>query len=71
MGEPPGQPKLLSRQSQTPGWRVGREAPWKGSIELLGSQLLAARYSRYLAEFDLLASDSDDLEPLVFRNGEE
>ena len=46
MGEPPGQPKLVSHESLTTGWpgrskipgpfRVLREAKRRGSIELLG-----------------------------------
>jgi len=37
VGEPPGQPRLVSRRTQDLAGRVGREALWKGSIELLGS----------------------------------
>ena len=36
MGEPPGQPKASVAPNSTPGSPVGREAPWKGSIEFLG-----------------------------------
>ena len=36
MGEPPGQPRVY--EMADPAGRVGREAPWKGSIELLGGK---------------------------------
>ena len=36
LGESPGQPTLVSHDSECPAVRVGRDAPWKGSGELLG-----------------------------------
>ena len=49
MGEPPGQPRLVSRQTQCLARRVGHEAPWKGSIELLGAPINTSRANQKCA----------------------
>ena len=64
VGEPPGQPRIVSRQTQYPAGRVGGEAPWKDSIELLGGPdwtlaLLAFEFGKALDH-----SMVKELEPL-------